>query len=135
VGEVTRRYVTPLAFKQALEARLRVESEWRRVPLQRLRQLVVFDRMLVRLFATLGDSVILKGGVLLELRLDRARATKDIDLRMVVGCTVGSLHNSDYPIGRMCRESGLTRLAEPLRMSSSQRWDRCRREDRAVALS
>ncbi len=30
-----------------------------------------------------GESVILKGGVALELRLARARATKDVDLRMI----------------------------------------------------
>jgi len=47
---VTQRYTTPLAFKQALENRLRSEAEQRGMALQRLRQLVVFDRMLSRLF-------------------------------------------------------------------------------------
>ncbi|MCP4602730.1 MAG: hypothetical protein GY847_19815 [Proteobacteria bacterium] len=47
------------------------------------RQLLVFDRFLARVIATFGESVILKGGLVLELRLDKARTTKDIDLRMV----------------------------------------------------
>ena len=32
--------------------------------------------------AVLGDAVLLKGGLVLELRLERARTTKDIDLRV-----------------------------------------------------
>jgi hypothetical protein len=32
---------------------------------------------------TFKDAVVLKGGLVLELRLERARATKDIDLRLV----------------------------------------------------
>jgi hypothetical protein len=49
--------------------------------MNRLRQRLIFDRFLVRVFAVLGESVLLKGGVVLELRLSRARATKDVDLR------------------------------------------------------
>ena len=78
---MTRDYATPLAFKQALEARLRGESQRRGTALHRVRQLVVFDRMLARMIAVLGDALILKGGVALELRSERARATKDIDVR------------------------------------------------------
>jgi hypothetical protein len=44
--------------------------------------LLVFDRFLARAVAELGDSIVLKGGLVLELRLDRARTTKDVDLRM-----------------------------------------------------
>jgi hypothetical protein len=29
-----------------------------------------------------GDAVMLKGGLVLELRLERARTTKDVDLRI-----------------------------------------------------
>jgi hypothetical protein len=32
--------------------------------------------------AVLGDAVLLKGGLVLELRLERARTTKDVDLRL-----------------------------------------------------
>jgi hypothetical protein len=43
----------------------------------------VFDRFLARVAAVLGDTATLKGGLVLELRLARARATQDIDLRLV----------------------------------------------------
>ncbi len=76
------RYSTPLAFKQALEARVRGWASERGSDMNRVRQLIVFDRFLVRVFATLGDRVVLKGGAALELRLERARTTKDVDLRL-----------------------------------------------------
>lgn len=47
---------------------------------QRRRQLFVFGRFLARLAAHLGDSFVVKGGFALELRLERARTTRDIDL-------------------------------------------------------
>ena len=56
----------------------------------RKRQLIVFDRFLARIVAVLGDAATLKGGLVLELRLERARTTKDVDLRMV-GSTVDVL--------------------------------------------
>ncbi len=74
-------YATPAAFKQALEARLRAEASATGRNLARVRQLLVFERFLSRVFAAFGDAVVLKGGVALELRLARARTTKDIDLR------------------------------------------------------
>lgn len=49
----------------------------------RTRQLLVFDRFLARIAAVFGDAATLKGGVALELRIERARTTKDIDLRLV----------------------------------------------------
>lgn len=51
--------------------------------LARKRQLLVFDRFLARIVAVLGDAATLKGGLALELRLERARTTKGIDLRMM----------------------------------------------------
>jgi hypothetical protein len=50
----------------------------------------VFDRFLARVVAVLGDAATLKGGLVLELRLGRARTTKDVDLR-VVGSPEGIL--------------------------------------------
>lgn len=73
------RYRSPLAFKSALEARIRAAAGGR---IGRFRQLLVFDRFLARVFTLLGERVVLKGGVVLELRLERARTTKDIDLRL-----------------------------------------------------
>ncbi len=77
-----RQYSTPLAFKQALEQRLRSAAATG-TDFGRRRQLLVFDRFLARLGKVAGDAVTLKGGLVLELRLERARTTKDVDLRMM----------------------------------------------------
>lgn len=77
-----RSYTSPQAFKQALEQRLRTTSTTG-ADFARRRQLLVFDRFLARVVQIFGNAVLLKGGLVLELRLDRARATKDVDLRLV----------------------------------------------------
>jgi len=77
-----RTYSSPEAFKQALEQRLRTSAK-SGAKFARKRQLLVFDRFLARVVAVLGDAATLKGGLVLELRLERARTTKDVDLRMV----------------------------------------------------
>ena len=76
-----RSYASPEAFKQALEQRLRAASKGG-AEFARRRQLLVFDRFLARVVAVLGDAVTLKGGLVLELRLERARTTRDVDLRL-----------------------------------------------------
>lgn len=76
-----RRYGTPAAFKAAIDERLRNAAE-PGIGITRRRQLLVFDRYLARLVRVLGDAATLKGGLVLELRLDRARTTRDIDLRL-----------------------------------------------------
>lgn len=53
-----RQYATPLAFKQALEQRLKSSSATG-VDFARRRQLLVFDRFLVRLAQVPGDAVAL----------------------------------------------------------------------------
>jgi hypothetical protein len=75
-------YASPQAFKQALEQRLKTTSN-SGVDFARRRQLLVFDRFLARVAAVFGDTALLKGGLVLELRLERARATKDVDLRLI----------------------------------------------------
>ena len=80
---VRDKYESAAAFRMAVESRLRGESARTGMESQRLRQLLAFDRFLARLFATFQDAILLKGGLVLEMRLSRARATKDIDLRMV----------------------------------------------------
>ncbi len=77
-----RTYASPPAFKQALEQRLKAASK-SGADFARRRQLLVFDRFLARVVALFGGTVLLKGGLVLELRLERARATKDIDLRVI----------------------------------------------------
>jgi hypothetical protein len=76
-----RTYASPAAFKQALEQRLRTSVRGG-TAFARKRQLLVFDRFLARIVVELGDAVTLKGGLVLELRLERARTTKDVDLRL-----------------------------------------------------
>ena len=76
-----RTYSSPAAFKQALEQRLR--ATWKTGPeFARRRQLLVFDRFLARAATVLGDAMTLKGGLVLELRLERARTTRDVNLRL-----------------------------------------------------
>lgn len=75
-----RTYDTPAAFKRALEDRLKAAST-SGVDFARRRQLLVFDRFLARMAVAFGEAIMLKGGLVLELRLERARATKDVDVR------------------------------------------------------
>ncbi len=80
---MTRTYATPLAFKAALEARIAERSRAAGRTMNRVRQLLVMERLLVRVFDRL-DGVFLKGGLAMELRLERARTTRDVDLRVTV---------------------------------------------------
>ncbi len=76
-----RTYASPEAFKRAVEDRLRAVAK-SGDQIARRRQLLVFDRFLARVVAVLGSAATLKGGLALELRLERARSTQDVDLRM-----------------------------------------------------
>jgi len=77
-----RTYPTPEAFRQALEQRLRSTTASGNA-FARRRQLLAFERFLARIDAECGDRATLKGGLVLEYRLARARTTRDVDLRMV----------------------------------------------------
>jgi len=77
-----RTYGSPESFKQALEQRLRSATKTG-AEFARKRQFLVFDRFLARMVAVFGDAVTLKGGLVLELRLECARTTKDVDVRLV----------------------------------------------------
>lgn len=96
---MTRQYRSAAAFKQALEQRLRSASS-SGTDFARQRQLVVFDRFLARIALELGDAVILKGGLALELRVERARMTKDVNLR-VMGAPNTSSNGSAQPGGKV----------------------------------
>lgn len=65
---MARRYETPEAFKQALEARVRRAARENAVDMGRFRQLLVFDRFLAHVFEEFADRVIVKGGVVLHRR-------------------------------------------------------------------
>jgi hypothetical protein len=81
----SKRYATAVAFRRALEDRLKDIAGKPGVDLQRLRRQVAFDRLLARLFQV-GEPPalpwVLKGGYAMELRIKAARTTKDIDLTM-----------------------------------------------------
>jgi hypothetical protein len=76
-----RAYKTPEAFKAAVDQRLR-QLAGPGAAIARRRQLLVFDRFLARIGRVFGDAAVLKGGLVLEVRLDRARTTRDVDLRV-----------------------------------------------------
>lgn len=76
-----KQYPTPAAFKMALEERIRTLARQQGEDMNRLRQMLIFDRIIARISAELGDSIVLKGGLVLEIRLGRARTTRDVDLR------------------------------------------------------
>ena len=83
------KYATPAAFKMALERKALTKARASGIPAERVVLLFLFDRFLDRLLRELGNAQLtVKGGVALELRLERARTTRDLDLR-VVGATEG----------------------------------------------
>ena len=50
--------------------------------MNRARQILVMERFYGRIAEVLGEAVVVKGGMVLERRLVRARTTKDLDLRL-----------------------------------------------------
>jgi hypothetical protein len=74
-------YPSAAAFRRALEDRLASQSAQTQTPLVRLRKMVAFDRFLARLMHIEPDAWLLKGGLVLQLRLSHhSRTTKDVDL-------------------------------------------------------
>jgi len=67
-------------FRKSLEARLQRNAKENGTDLQKLRRQVAFDRLLARFFSRPEPPFFLKGGYAMELRLEYARATKDIDI-------------------------------------------------------
>lgn len=73
------KYKTPRAFEAALKHHIAEKSQETGLDIRRLRQLVAFDRLMAR-FAVADMRYMIKGGFVLELRLERARTTRDVDL-------------------------------------------------------
>jgi hypothetical protein len=78
-----KAYENPAAFKMALNARLRERARRTALPVSRLRTIAVMERFLARVLAVGPATTVLKGGLALELRLERARSTTDVDLRVL----------------------------------------------------
>ncbi len=74
------RYQTPSALRRALEDRLLALVRREGGDIQRLRRQTAFDRLLCRLFHESNPPWLLKGGYAMELRIQAARTTRDIDL-------------------------------------------------------
>lgn len=77
-----RKYASAVAFRVALEERLKQFAQAENIDLQRVRRQAAFDRLLCRLFASPSAPWLLKGGYAMELRLKTARTTRDIDLAL-----------------------------------------------------
>lgn len=87
------KYQSGSAFRQALEARLREQSQATGLSLVRLRKLIAAERLLARLQASQPDCWWLKGGLALQWRLGNlARTTRDLDLSLRV--PVDDLHQA-----------------------------------------
>lgn len=72
-------YAHPNAFRMALKAHAAKRATRLGVPLDRVFKLIAFERLLARL-SRAGLHFVVKGGLALEYRLDRARTTRDVDL-------------------------------------------------------
>lgn len=73
-------FKTATDFRKSLEARLQAFALRTGMDLQRIRRKVAFDRLLARIYSKPSPQFFLKGEYAMELRIARARATKDIDL-------------------------------------------------------
>ena len=77
-----KKYNTPHALLMSINDRLQTISNNEKIAIVRLRRHLAFDRLLIRLFNMKRCPWVLKGGYAMELRIQCARATKDIDLAM-----------------------------------------------------
>jgi hypothetical protein len=75
------KYASPVAFRQALDQRIKNEVTSTGLGTGRLRKRVAFELFLRRLLIVAPDRWVLKGALALDFRLTAAtRSTKDIDL-------------------------------------------------------
>jgi hypothetical protein len=72
--------ITPHQFRTSVDDRLRREARALGRPFNRCLNLLVMERFVARLVAAGPSAFLLKGGLALELRLARARTTRDIDI-------------------------------------------------------
>ena len=63
---MAKTFKTAVAFRQALEQRLRTTAEAREVPLNTLRLKLTIERLLARLFVDADPPWLLKGGYAVE---------------------------------------------------------------------
>lgn len=76
-----RRYVSPDAFRAAVEDKLREHARRLSVPAYIVRRQAALERLMVRLQVVAPDRWALKGGLALETRVgERARVSVDLDV-------------------------------------------------------
>jgi len=75
-----QKYLSAQSMRIALEDRLNRMAKDNSADIMRLRRHVAFDRLLARLFSGHNKNLIVKGGYALELWINNARTTKDIDI-------------------------------------------------------
>jgi hypothetical protein len=75
-----RRYLTPAAFRSAVDAKIRATARQVGRPFGELRREFLYQRFLARVFAWEPGPRVLKGGVGILARLPGARHSRDIDL-------------------------------------------------------
>lgn len=78
----TEKYKSAADFRKAVQNKLKEISDSDGIDIQRLYRQVAYSQLLKRLFNGNDTPWVLKGGHALELRLQKARATKDIDLAL-----------------------------------------------------
>jgi predicted nucleotidyltransferase component of viral defense system len=99
-----KQYQSASSFRNALEERLNRMAKNKGIDLMRIRRKVVFDRFIFRLLLNGDEWLVVKGGYALELRLDQARATKDIDLSIRNVSSFGTENKEDTQSEQIRRE-------------------------------
>ena len=79
---IKEKYKTSAGFRMAVQDKLSKLARSGDLNIQRLYRQVAYSHFLMRLFYHNDTSWALKGGHALELRLQKSRATKDIDLAL-----------------------------------------------------
>lgn len=80
---MTRKYKKPADFRQALKVRIRRRARELDQPYNRVLQTMILERFTARVYDACAADVLLKGGLVMELRLRRPRTTKDVDIRLM----------------------------------------------------
>jgi hypothetical protein len=98
---MANKYPNPAAFRQALKERIKRRADERGMLFNRYRQLVLFERFAARVYEACGSDVVVKGGLVMELRFERARTTRDVDALLE-----GDLSEKLSALRRLAAQSG-----------------------------
>ncbi len=95
------KYKSAAGFRMAVKNKLNKVSQNTGQDIRRLYRQTAYAQFLARLFLKDDISWVLKGGHALELRLQKSRATKDVDLAMK---EIKSIHSNKEEISSSLRE-------------------------------